>query len=198
MKKTTLLEAKYASRAKAIVQNLASKYNFDDENGDAVFQCGEDIVEFIYAIVEEGMSYAPIDAIDPTLGKAYREYKDSISSTLSESAEPVEGLEFVPNGRGGTAVKSITTKLKSHKTSNKLSDVEKVPGVVAPSKVDLKRAKAVYNYLKDHNKLDDVADEFNTNPAPDIRFNGVGDATIQPDDGGASYKVPERKLAQYD
>lgn len=195
MKKTTLLEAKYASRAKAIVQNLASKYNFDDENGDAVFQCGEDIVEFIYAIVEEGMSYAPIDAIDPTLGKAYREYKDSIGSTLSESAE---GLEFVPNGKGGTAVKSITTKYRSHKTTNKLSDVEKYTGVEAPNKVDIKRAKAVYNYLKDHDKLDDVKDEFNTDPAPDLQFNALGDVVVQPDDGSASYKIPERKLAQYD
>lgn len=110
--------------------------------------------------------------------------------TLKEES----GIEFYTGDDGRLKAKTVTDKLKSSKAKNKLSDLKVVDGIRNLAPREKETAIAVKKILKSKGKLSDVSQEFNTDPKPDLTFKANGDVIITPDNGKASYKIPEEDV----
>lgn len=106
-------------------------------------------------------------------------------------------IEVFPQD-GKLQARNIGQQVVSSKTHNKTSDLD-VKAVSQPlTRTQLDGTKAVIAYLKSQNKLNDISTQFDTDPHPDIVFNGAGDAIITPDGGkGRPYTIPAEKLEPF-
>jgi hypothetical protein len=106
-------------------------------------------------------------------------------------------IEVYPQD-GKLQARSIGQQVVSSKTHNKTSNLD-VKAVSQPlTRTQLDGTKAVIAYLKSQNKLNDISTQFDTDPNPDIVFNGAGDAIITPDGGkGRPYTIPAEKLEPF-
>lgn len=106
-------------------------------------------------------------------------------------------IEVFPQN-GKLQARNIGQQVVSSKTHDKTSGLG-VKDVSQPlTRTQLDGTKAVIAYLKSQNKLNDISTQFDTDPHPDITFNGAGDAIITPDGGkGRPYTIPAEKLEPF-
>lgn len=106
-------------------------------------------------------------------------------------------IEVFPQD-GKLQARNIGQQVISNKTHDKTSGLD-VKAVSQPlTRTQLDGTKAVIAYLKSQNKLNDISTQFDTDPHPDITFNGAGDAIITPDGGkGRPYTIPAEKLEPF-
>src|SRR5574344_1431632 len=114
--------------------------------------------------------------------------------TLKERGGNAHGIEFEPNGKGGTnavAVKQVYYSGLSGRpedgphlhADNRKGELVWKKDPDGLSDDDLALAKKTYAVLKKKGKLDDVSDKFDTDIAPDLVRTGADDAVkITPDD----------------
>ena len=116
---------------------------------------------------------------------------------LFESLLNEANIEVFPQD-GKLQARNIGQQVVSSKTHDKTSGLD-VKAVTQPlTRTQLDGTKAVIAYLKSQNKLNDISTQFDTDPHPDITFNGAGDAIITPDGGkGRPYTIPAEKLEPF-
>ena len=114
--------------------------------------------------------------------------------TLKERGGNAHGIEFEPNGKGGTkavAVKQVYDSGLSGRpedgphlhADNRKGELVWKKDPDGLSDDDLALAKKTYAVLKKKGKLDDVSNKFDTDVAPDLVRTGADDAVkITPDD----------------
>lgn len=106
-------------------------------------------------------------------------------------------IEVFPQN-GKLQARGIGDKVVSSKTHNKMSGLDTQATTLPLGRNQLAGTKAVIAYLKSKNKLNDIANEFDTDPRPDITFNPTGDAIITPDGGnGKPYTIPAAEIEPF-
>lgn len=116
---------------------------------------------------------------------------------LFESILNEAQIEVFPQN-GKLQARGVGEKVVSNKTHNKLSGLDTQETTMPLTKTQLDGTKAVIAYLKSKNKLNDISAQFDTDPRPDIAFNGAGDAIITPDGGkGHPYQIPAEELEPF-
>lgn len=125
--------------------------------------------------------------------KQFGENKKSFFDKILNEAQ----IEVFPQN-GKLQARGVGEKVVSNKTHNKLSGLDTQETTMPLTKTQLDGTKAVIAYLKSKNKLNDISAQFDTDPRPDIAFNGAGDAIITPDGGkGHPYQIPAEELEPF-
>lgn len=131
--------------------------------------------------------------------EVFKQFGESvdIKNQLFESLLNEANIEVFPQD-GKLQARNIGQQVVSSKTHDKTSGLD-VKAVSQPlTRTQLDGTKAVIAYLKSQNKLNDISTQFDTDPHPDITFNGAGDAIITPDGGkGRPYTIPAEKLEPF-
>jgi len=116
---------------------------------------------------------------------------------LFESLLNETQIEVFPQN-GKLQARGIGDKVVSSKTHNKMSGLDTQATTLPLGRNQLAGTKAVIAYLKSKNRLNDIANEFDTDPRPDITFNPTGDAIITPDGGnGKPYTIPAAEIEPF-
>ena len=130
-------------------------------------------------------------------GETIEENTKMNKEQLFESILNETQIEVFPQD-GKLQARGIGDKVVSSKTHNKMSGLDTQTTTLPLGRNQLAGTKAVIAYLKSKNKLNDIANEFDTDPRPDITFNPTGDAVITPDGGnGKPYTIPAAEIEPF-
>jgi hypothetical protein len=142
---------------------------------------------------EPSFDYSNPSEVFKQFGENTKMDKEQLFESLLNEAN----IEVFPQD-GKLQARNIGQQVVSSKTHDKTSGLD-VKAVAQPlTRIQLDGTKAVIAYLKSQNKLNDISTQFDTNPHPDITFNGAGDAIITPDGGkGRPYMIPAEKLEPF-
>ena len=147
----------------------------------------------------ENKPYEPsFDYSNPSeVFKQFGENTKMDKEQLFESLLNETQIEVFPQN-GKLQARGIGDKVVSSKTHNKMSGLDTQATTLPLGRNQLAGTKAVIAYLKSKNKLNDIANEFDTDPRPDITFNPTGDAIITPDGGnGRPYTIPAAEIEPF-
>lgn len=163
-------------------------------------QAFDEVIDFMRKTIKEA-SRALLDnptKSASTLPKRPTKYLETKKkySTVKELLETETGIELYPKD-GTLKATAITDKVVSNKTKNKLSDLKTVTSTENLKPVQLKQTKQVVKALKAKGKLTDISKEYDIEPRPDIQFKADGSALITPDNGKASFVIPDSELEKF-
>lgn len=163
-------------------------------------QAFDEVIDFMRKTIKEA-SKALLDNPNKsasTLPKRPTKYLETKKkySTVKELLETETGIELYPKD-GTLKATAITDKVVSSKTKNKLSDLKTVTSTENLKPVQLKQTKQVVKALKAKGKLTDISKEYDIEPRPDIQFKADGSALITPDNGKASFVIPDSELEKF-
>lgn len=163
-------------------------------------QAFNEVIDFMRKTIKEA-SKALLDNPNksastlPKRPTKYLEIKKKYS-TVKELLETETGVELYPKD-GTLKATAITDKVVSSRTKNKLSDLKTVTSTENLKPVQLKQTKQVVKALKAKGKLTDISKDYDIEPRPDIQFKADGSALITPDNGKASFIIPDSELEKF-